>query len=30
MDYTKGEWEADIRAGVATVHIKDDEKCLVN
>ena len=26
MDYTKGEWEADIRAGVATVHIKDDEE----
>ena len=26
MEYTKGKWEADIRVGVATVHVKDDEE----
>lgn len=26
MEYTKGEWIADIRVGVATVHIKDNQR----
>jgi len=26
MEYSKGEWIADIRVGVVAVHIKDDEK----
>ena len=26
MEYTKGEWVADIRVGVVAVHLKDNEK----
>jgi hypothetical protein len=26
MEYTKGEWVADIRVGCVAVHVKDDEK----